>query len=246
MKPILLRCLTTASQQYLAFWALSEYFIQLLSVLNHESTETVKSSPNLNIIQKKQSFLWRIFTVKITETCELLSCQQHCLQHQLLISTVWFLIHCVFSFSLYLRSPSFSVSFLSPTIKLEVFLSLIENYENISTSFSILGLEEGKSRNSVLGRKLKSVAHAPSSFLFRLFPVEMYASLHGTNWMLVQQKILWSFFLFWVCFPPLFWAWRQNTWLLEWLSNTEKSSSLFCTKQYQFSNSYIYFSVTVP
>ena len=153
-----------------------------------------------NIIQKKQSFLWRIFTVKITETCELLSFQQHCLQHQLLISTVWFLIQCVFSFSLYLRSPSFSISFLSPTIKLEVFLSLIENYEKISTSFSILGLEEGKStRNSVLGRKLKSVAHAPSSFLFRLFPVEMYASLQGTNWMLVQQKILWSFFLFWVC-----------------------------------------------
>lgn len=105
--------------------------------------------------------------------------------------------------SLDLPSPSFPLSFLSPTIKLVVFLSLIENFEKISTSFSIFGLEEGKStRNNILGRKLKSVVHAPSLFLFRLFPMEMYASLQGTNWTLVQQKILWSFFLFWesICF----------------------------------------------
>lgn len=72
--------------------------------------------------------------------------------------------------SLYLPSPSFSLSVLSPTIKLAVFLSLIENFEKISTSFSIFGLEEGKStRNNILGRKLKSVVHVHLYFCLGYF-----------------------------------------------------------------------------
>lgn len=149
------------------------------------------------------------------------------LPHQFLLSIVWFkfivCFHSLFIFS----SPSFSLSFLS-NYKTGSFLHWLRTLKKISTSFSIFGLEEGKStRNNILGRKLKSVVH-----------VHLYFCLGYFQWRCMrhykEQTERWcnknsvDLFLFWesICFLSM----KAEYLAFAVTLNTGKSSSLSCTK----------------
>ena len=117
-----------------------------------------------SIIQKKQSFLWRILTIKITETCELLSTAlpptsvPHV--HSLILNSL-----CVFFLSL--SSQSLPLPLLSPSDYKTGSFSFIdwELWKNVNIIFNIwIGRRKVKKKQCL--RKEIKISCTCSIFIF--------------------------------------------------------------------------------